>query len=184
MQTHTGLEVEYRIVPLNHAYRVGSDGSVWSRLKKTANTSTAGEITDSWRLVKVSPRKTDKYCQFTMCGLSGRTTWYVHKLVALCFIGECPDGQEVAHKNWVRTDNRPCNLVYKTPLDNTRDKYAHGTMPQGEKCTMSKLTDKAVVFMREKYESGEHNQPALAEMFGVHKCLVSLVVRRKIWRHL
>lgn len=55
---------------------------------------------------------------------------YVHRLVALAFLGSCPAGQEVRHKNGIRTDVRADNLEYGTRADNVRDAIAHGTFTQ------------------------------------------------------
>lgn len=44
---------------------------------------------------------------------------YVHVLVADAFLGECPPGLEVNHKNTIKTDNRPENLEYITHRQNT-----------------------------------------------------------------
>lgn len=51
----------------------------------------------------------------------------VHSLVAEAFIGPCPKGQEVRHKNGKRTDSRLVNLEYGTRTDNIRDAIRHGT---------------------------------------------------------
>lgn len=49
----------------------------------------------------------------------------VHRLVATAFIGDCPAGWTVNHKNGDKLDNRPHNLEYLTFSDNT--KHAHAT---------------------------------------------------------
>jgi hypothetical protein len=54
--------------------------------------------------------------------LSGRgkpRNSFVHRLVALAFIGRCPDGMQVSHINEDRTDNRSDNLCYETPKQNS-----------------------------------------------------------------
>lgn len=45
----------------------------------------------------------------------------VHQLVALTFLGPCPDGKEVLHKNGDPTDNRLVNLRYGTRTENILD---------------------------------------------------------------
>lgn len=50
----------------------------------------------------------------------------VHRLVALAFLGPCPDGHIVHHKNGVRHDPLPANLEYRTQSDNVRDAYTSG----------------------------------------------------------
>jgi len=54
---------------------------------------------------------------------------YIHRLVALTWIGPCPDGQQVRHGQNGKLDNSVGNLCYGTPsqdgLDKRRDK-THG----------------------------------------------------------
>lgn len=57
----------------------------------------------------------------------------VHQLVALAFIGPCPDGQEVRHLDNVRDNNVPSNLAYGTRSDNMRDALVAGTHNQASK---------------------------------------------------
>lgn len=59
----------------------------------------------------------------------GGTTWNVHTLVALAFLGPCPEGAEVCHENGDAHDNRPANLRYDTHSANMHDRVAHGRDP-------------------------------------------------------
>ncbi len=51
----------------------------------------------------------------------------VHGLVARAFIGPCPRGQEVRHKDGKRDNPTLENLSYGTRADNEADKWRHGT---------------------------------------------------------
>lgn len=51
----------------------------------------------------------------------------VHSLVAASFLGPCPIGQEVRHRNGDRADPRLSNLEYGTRSQNIKDAVAHGT---------------------------------------------------------
>lgn len=51
----------------------------------------------------------------------------VHRLVAEAFIGPCPTGQEVRHKDGVRDHCTADNLEYGTSSENQFDKVRHGT---------------------------------------------------------
>lgn len=57
----------------------------------------------------------------------GRTVYFVHRLVAAAFIGQCPDGMEVCHKDGDPANNRVGNLRYGTRSDNVQDMLRHGT---------------------------------------------------------
>lgn len=54
------------------------------------------------------------------------STYSVHTLVALAFIGERPEGLEVRHLNCVRGDNRANNLAYGTSFLNRMDSVRAG----------------------------------------------------------
>src|SRR5512139_228904 len=54
----------------------------------------------------------------------------VHVLVATAFHGPCPDGLECRHLNGDPADNRPDNLLWGTPSENTLDRVRHGTHSQ------------------------------------------------------
>lgn len=62
--------------------------------------------------------------------LKGGKDIYVHRLVALAYLGGPPTSRhEVAHLNGVKTDNRVSNLAWKTHTENEGDKRVHGTRP-------------------------------------------------------
>lgn len=52
--------------------------------------------------------------------------WAVHQLVAVAFIGECPEGMETCHNNGIASDNRAENLRYGTKSENALDQVRHG----------------------------------------------------------
>jgi NUMOD4 motif/HNH endonuclease len=53
-------------------------------------------------------------------------TWQVHKLIALTFIGECPEGELVRHRDGVHANVSAANLEYGTPGQNNLDTVRHG----------------------------------------------------------
>ncbi len=56
----------------------------------------------------------------TVC-LGKGNTFCVHALVAQAFLGPCPEGQEVRHKDDNRLNPCACNLEYGTRQDNVND---------------------------------------------------------------
>lgn len=74
----------------------------------------------------------------------------VCRLVALAFIGPCPEGYQVCHNNGCPADNRVSNLRWDTAKNNMADKRKHGTHLQGEKQNGAKLKEhdvKKIVYM-------------------------------------
>lgn len=56
-----------------------------------------------------------------------KTTWLVHRLVALAFIGNCPAGMETCHNDGNQFNNALNNLRYDTRGANMLDRVKHGT---------------------------------------------------------
>lgn len=52
---------------------------------------------------------------------------FIHRLVALAFLGAPEPGMQVAHNNGDRQDNRATNLRWATPSENQADRERHGT---------------------------------------------------------
>jgi hypothetical protein len=50
---------------------------------------------------------------------------YVHRLVALAFMGKSPKGMHVCHNNGIKSDNRLVNLRFDTRSGNMRDVARH-----------------------------------------------------------
>jgi hypothetical protein len=53
----------------------------------------------------------------------------VHLLVSRAFLGPCPRGHEVNHKNGKKHDNRAANLEYRTRAGNQEHAAKFGLMP-------------------------------------------------------
>jgi hypothetical protein len=110
----------------------------------------------------------------------------VHRLVALAFIGECPDGQQVNHINGIRTDNRLENLEYVTPRQNTLHSYGvlGKKSPIGEAHGQSVLTESDVKSIRIEYAERGASKSELGRRFNVNRKTIEKIVRRQTWRHI
>ena len=106
----------------------------------------------------------------------------VHKLVLTTFSTPCPSGMECRHLDGNRTNNHISNLAWSTHSENLRDKFRHGTQPQGERCYQAKLKDADILEIRARAANGE-TQHAIAKEFAVPQAHVSRIVHRKNWKH-
>jgi len=70
-----------------------------------------------------------------------QSTFKVHKLVALAFLGVRPNGLVICHNNGKASDNRLFNLRYDTHVNNHKDKEKHGTKLEGERHGRAKITN-------------------------------------------
>ena len=109
--------------------------------------------------------------------------WKVHQLVLAAFVGPCPEGQVVRHKNAVRDDNRLENLEYGTSKDNAQDRVRHGNQPKvkGESNPQAKLNEQQVREIRSLL--GTMPQKDIAKKFGVSRMTITVIKQRKVWSH-
>lgn len=102
----------------------------------------------------------------------------VHRMVALAFLGPCPDGMQVCHGPGGSLDNSIGNLSYGTlSTNNGVDKVRDGKDQRGIKSPHHKLTEKDVLTIRSSHLS--YGQ--LAKIYGVSKHCVYRVVKRLSW---
>lgn len=108
-----------------------------------------------------------------------RTARTVHTLVADAFLGPCPDGQEVAHNDGVRSHNALVNLRHDTRSGNHADKVAHGTHNRGERHPLRKLTEPEVRAVRASVGRSDD----IGAVYGVTRATINAVKARRTWRH-
>ncbi len=107
----------------------------------------------------------------------------VHKAVAKAFIGRCPRGMEVNHKNGNKKFNNVTNLEYMTRKQNVQHAYDTGLGKglRGENSGSSKLTYRQVRRIRLHYAKGKSSQAELAERYDVTQSAVKNIVNNKTW---
>jgi hypothetical protein len=123
--------VEYRGIERLDGYMFGSDGSVWTCLKrkyvKLENGCFAGAIhgkdESSWRKRKATYKPKRKCMQIKLYG----KFYKVHHLILEAFGFRREPKQDCRHLNGNAQDNRIENLVYGTRKENVRDAIIHGT---------------------------------------------------------
>lgn len=180
---------KYKIVPGFTAYRAGTDGSIWSRWQIVANGGRGGGFTfkfGQWK--KLHPRVEDTgYSGVTLSDGKRRVCMRTHQVIMLAFVGPCPSGLEVLHKNGVHSDCRSCNLRYGTKSENAKDAIKHGrkVVMKGVENPLHKLTDEKVRAIRREYRKGRwgHGFRALGEKYGIGKTVVGEVIAGRRWKH-
>jgi len=132
--------------------------------------------------------KTDRgYLRVGLRNLGKRKFFSIHKLVLLSFNIPNPENKRtVDHKNEDKLDNRLENLRWATHKEQIEYAMETGTfkIKRGEKVGSSKLTEKQVLEIREKYVPRKYSQYKLAEEYGVHVTTISEIILRKIWQHI
>jgi hypothetical protein len=177
-----GEAVEYRDIPGFPGYRVGSDGSVWSCLKRVYATGVRGVRFvpgDEW--VRKDERVGDTSGHL-VASIRNRGH-YVHRLVLLAFVGPCPDGMECRHLDDDPRNNRLSNLCWGTREQNIADRAANGRGTAGERSASAKLTEQLVRQMRAEHAEGGLTYEQLGKKYGIGMQGAWSVVKRKTWKH-
>lgn len=173
-------QVEYRFVPgTNEFYRVGSDGTVWSRFLHGSNNRDKGP----WKIKRPNPNPRG-YLRIKIRMADGSKKFMlVHRLVLESFVGPCPDGMQARH--FPDRDPANCrieNLSWGTPLENAADRQIHGTQIKGSMHWCAKLTDEQADEIRLRFQSGE-SLTSLAKSFGVVTSMIASIISGEKWKH-
>lgn len=134
-------------------------------------------------LILRAASNTDGYLQVTLYRDGRRRSERVHKLVAAAFLGPCPDGHEVNHRQDPKSNNAVANLEYVTHPANTLHKYrVLGRAPvcnYGEQGP-SKLTRRDVLEIRRRLRENE-SHAAIARDFPVTRQTISKIASGQRW---
>lgn len=106
------------------------------------------------------------YLKISLASRDGQVTRKIHRLVAEAFLGPCPDGMQVNHKDGDKHNNVICNLEYVTPKQNVQH-----ALISGLRWKHLKLTDADVQTIRTRLESETPTE--IAKEYGVSRGLIS-----------
>jgi len=126
------------------------------------------------------------YLYTNLCREGGSEHFLIHRMVAAAFIGPCPKGIEVNHKDGCKDNNFVDNLEYVTPKENSEHAAETGLLapPLGEDNGNSKLTIADVLEIRSLARDGSIYQKDIADMYGVCTQTVNSIKLGKHWKWL
>jgi hypothetical protein len=160
----------YRVIEGFPKYRVGRDGSVWSRHR------------GHWRRLRVFESGSG-YPAVSLCRGGKQWQTNIHRLVLTAFVSQCPDGHECRHLDGNPRNNRVENLAWGTPAENAADRIRHGTTPRGENHSRAKLTDDLAREVLWLYENVTQNRSEIARRLGVGRTAIARVLNGETWSH-
>ena len=173
--------IEYREVPGFPSYRVGNDGSVWTRRPRSHSKDRSW--TD-WRKMKPSQGNKGRPLLrlYAEDGTSKPKSVYI--IVLEAFVGPRPEGCEGCHfPDDDPSNSATWNLRWDTPKNNHADRVLCGTSNRGERCGAAKFKEPDILRIRRLYKQGM-KQREIGAIYGIHQAAVSTIVRRINWKHL
>lgn len=169
------VPIEYRLVKDFPNYRVGTDGSIWSRKWRGCR-----KPKDSWRKLK---DRAMTWGHLHIALYPGGIEKRVHHLVLETFVGPCPPGMEGCHRDCNPANNALSNLRWDTPKGNMADSVRLGRTVKGSKNGQAKLTERKVRAIREEYAFGGTTLAEISAREGVGQATLCQAIRRKTWKH-
>lgn len=127
--------------------------------------------------VVLSPIETDDGHQYIFIFKKKR---WVHHLILETFDRSKPNGLQCRHLDGNPGNNRPDNLSWGTQMENSMDRWEHGTMPVGEKSAAAKLTLPQVKEIKKL--KGHISSRQVAASYGVAHTTIQKIWRGEHWR--
>lgn len=155
-------------------YEVSDDGLVRSRV--TRRGSRKG-------LILKKRMTADGYVKVVLRRPGSASSLFVHRIVYEAFTGVIPDGMEIDHLDFNRSNNSRMNLEAVTRKTNTQRSFKKGRdMAKGSRQWKAALTETDVASILRRHMDGE-KQAALAREFKVTPTAIYCIVKRKTWAH-
>lgn len=122
------------------------------------------------------------YLWVPLCKDGVRKQHRIHRLVAEHFIPNVENKSQVNHIDGNKKNNTVENLEWTTHSENTKHAYITGLAHnfKGEKCNLSKLTEKEVIEIYKRAKIGEKLR-IIADEFGIAYQSVSAIKLGKTW---
>lgn len=109
----------------------------------------------------------------------------VHGIVARAFHGPRPEGFVCRHLDGNKLNNKPSNLRWGTPQENSHDSMRHGTLfhPRGEANGARKISEAQALEILRRTREGESDRSIAADM-GVSPALPFRIRKGTLWAYL
>lgn len=136
------------------------------------------------RIIRTFRRKTG-HRTVVLCS-NGRTkNAKVHRLMCRAFHGPPPSpGHLAAHENGDPGDNRPDNIYWATPAQNSADMVRHGRSRPGGKSNLAVLSDVQALSIIAAAPLDLPGRRAVAAALGVTEKTVTRILRGETFKHL
>lgn len=133
-------------------------------------------------IIRRQHRHVSGYVKVGLCRDGWLTNHLSHRVVAAAFLGPCPPGYHVNHRDGVKNNNAASNLEYLTPSANRQHAVTVLGKCRGTKHALAKLTDEQVHALRAAPTGATISD--LARRMGVSRRAVRNAKTGRSWAHL
>ncbi len=157
---------------------------IWKPIPTTRNeyeASSLGSIRKGDRLVRLSKHPRGYVSVSVRMDQQKPTTRLAHRLVADAFIGPCPTGLQVNHKDGDRKNNRPDNLEYVTQTENNLHAVARIGAYRGNQRKDSTMTAEVARQIVTEHRAGM-GYKRIAKKFGITWGQARAVATQQSWK--
>lgn len=105
--------------------------------------------------------------------------YFIHRLIALTFIDNSLNKEQINHINGIKTDNRIENLEWVTNQENRNHAVNNNLIAFDIKLPQTKLTREEVIKIKQLYTDKGISQSILAKAFGVCQQTISKIVNNR-----
>lgn len=164
-------------------YQVSNKGRIKS-LERIIIRSDNKPYTSREKILKQQIDKVGGYYMVTLRSIN--RTLLVSRLVAIAFIPNPSNKEEVNHKLGDKSKNSTEDLEWTTPVENMRHAFDNklNSGKLGEINGAHKLTEEEVLEIRELYNKKKAYQRELAKAYGVSTSQIQNIIYRKHWNHI
>lgn len=155
----------------------------WRRIENTPyEVSDQGDVRHGRRILRggTAGAPGRKYQTVLLKNGNRQRTVYRHQIVAAAFIGPCPPGHEINHKDHNRNNNAASNLEYVTSSGNKLAAVKNGY--RGTRRYNAVLDDEKVRLIRKLYADG-WLVSEIARAIGVSLSCTYHVAHGETWKH-
>lgn len=178
----TNLDEKWLFIPdCSRKYSISNIGNVrrekYSILQKNGSTKTFKP-----KLLKKQLNSTG-YLWVNLVTDSGKKFYFIHRLVARCFLSNKNNFDTVNHKDGIKTNNITANLEWCNRKQNIRHAFDNKLMcHKGIKNSQAKVNNELVIEMRSL--KGHLAIKEIAKRFNMSKRATFDIVNNKSWKHI
>lgn len=178
-QRNSDMEVWKPIHSLNDKYEASNNGQI--RNARTGRIMKQFTNLFGYKVLTVRPE------------LNKQENARVHRLVAEAFLGKCPEGHVVNHKDGDKTNNNLENLEYVTSSENNQHALNTGlrhtvnmsevVVKRGEENYFAKIKESDVHNILKLREKTGFGCRKLAKITGISRGIINGILSGRTWKH-